>query len=119
MAEINWNSTQQVAKVLFGKKGAPVIVGGKEVGKSLGLKPVKKSASGNPSTDDETLVELSAVSEVAKNLREYKRLTKLNTFIKSWDEIVVDGQIHPSFNITARTGRTTCSNPNLEYAEGS
>lgn len=119
VAEINWNSTQQVAKVLFGKKGAPVIVGGKEVGKSLGLKPVKKSGSGNPSTDDETLVELSSVSEVAKNLREYKRLTKLDTFIKSWDEIAVDGQIHPSFNITARTGRTTCSNPNLEYAEGS
>lgn len=114
VAEINWNSTQQVAKVLFGKKGAPVIVDGKEVGKSLGLKPVKKSGSGNPSTDDETLVELSAVSEVAKNLREYKRLTKLDTFIKSWDEIAVDGQIHPSFNITARTGRTTCSNPNLQ-----
>lgn len=114
VAEINWNSTQQVAKVLFGKKGAPVIVDGKEVGKSLGLKPVKKSGSGNPSTDDETLVELSAVSEVAKNLREYKRLTKLGTFIKSWDEIAVDGQIHPSFNITARTGRTTCSNPNLQ-----
>ena len=114
VAEINWNSTQQVAKVLFGKKGAPVIVDGKEVGKSLGLKPVKKSSSGNPSTDDETLVELSAVSEVAKNLREYKRLTKLDTFIKSWDEIAVDGQIHPSFNITARTGRTTCSNPNLQ-----
>lgn len=114
VAEINWNSTQQVAKVLFGKKGAPVIVDGKEVGKSLGLKPVKKSTSGNPSTDDETLVELSAVSEVAKNLREYKRLTKLDTFIKSWDEIAVDGQIHPSFNITARTGRTTCSNPNLQ-----
>lgn len=114
VAEINWNSTQQVAKVLFGKKGAPVIVDGKEAGKSLGLKPVKKSASGNPSTDDETLVELSAVSEVAKNLREYKRLTKLDTFIKSWDEIAVDGQIHPSFNITARTGRTTCSNPNLQ-----
>lgn len=114
VAEINWNSTQQVAKVLFGKKGAPVIVDGKEVGKSLGLKPVKKSGSGNPSTDDETLVELSAVSEVAKNLRDYKRLTKLDTFIKSWDEIAVDGQIHPSFNITARTGRTTCSNPNLQ-----
>lgn len=114
VAEINWNSTQQVAKVLFGKKGAPVIVDGKEVGKSLGLKPVKKSGSGNPSTDDETLVELSAVSEVAKNLREYKRLTKLGTFIKSWDDIAVDGQIHPSFNITARTGRTTCSNPNLQ-----
>lgn len=119
VAEINWNSTQQVAKVLFGKKGAPVIVDGKEVGKSLGLKPVKKSGSGNPSTDDETLVELSAVSEVAKNLREYKRLTKLDTFIKSWDEIAVDGQIHPSFNITARTGRTTCSNPNLKNAGGS
>ena len=114
VAEINWNSTQQVAKVLFGKKGAPVIVDGKEVGKSLGLKPMKKSGSGNPSTDDETLVELSSVSEVAKNLREYKRLTKLGTFIKSWDEIAVDGQIHPSFNITARTGRTTCSNPNLQ-----
>ena len=96
-----------------------MIVDGKEVGKSLGLKPVKKAPGGTPSTDDETLVELSAVSEVAKNLREYKRLTKLDTFIKSWDEIAVDGQIHPSFNITARTGRTTCSNPNLEYAEGS
>ena len=53
------------------------------------------------------------------DLLEYRRLTKLETFIKSWEKIQVDDKIYPSFNITARTGRTTCSNPNLNIVVGS
>lgn len=45
---------------------------------------------------------------------EYKRISKLITFIESWEDLQVDGKIYPSFNITARTGRTTCNSPNLQ-----
>lgn len=171
VADINWNSTAQVASVLFGKKNKPIykekgeklpntyevieymftgeqIVRGefdtrkeatqfKEeylaensylygidvklkhnfkpvvIGYGVGLKVIEKTAKGVPSVSSDVLVNYVG-NPVVDDLLEYRRLTKLETFIKSWEKIQVDGRIYPNFNITARTGRTTCNNPNLQ-----
>lgn len=171
VADINWNSTAQVASVLFGKKDKPIYnekgeklpntyevieytftgesyvrgefdtrkeatqfkdeyladnnyLYGIEVklkhnfkpvviGYGVGLKVIEKTAKGVPSVSSDVLVNYVG-NPVVDDLLEYRRLTKLETFIKSWEKIQVNNRIYPSFNITARTGRTTCSNPNLQ-----
>lgn len=171
VGNINWNSTAQVAKILFAEKDVPVydekgeklpntyevleysfmndiIYRGefdtrkgatlfmnewKEknphlydikvklkhnyapviIGYGVGLKAIEKTAKGVPSVSSDVLVNYVG-NPVVDDLLEYRRLTKLETFIKSWEEIQVNDRIYPSFNITARTGRTTCSNPNIQ-----
>ena len=87
---------------------APVIIG-----YGVGLKAIEKTAKGVPSVSSDVLVNYVG-NPVVDDLLEYRRLTKLETFIKSWEEIQVNDRIYPSFNITARTGRTTCSSPNIQ-----
>lgn len=171
VADINWNSTVQVASVLYGKNGKPVYKEKGEklpntyevieytftgesfirgefdtrkeatqfkedylaqnsylygidvklkhnfkpviIGYGVGLKVLEKTAKGVPSVSSDVLANYIG-NPVVDDLLEYRRLTKLETFIKSWEKIQVDDRIYPSFNITARTGRTTCSNPNLQ-----
>ena len=171
VADINWNSTVQVASVLYGKKGKPVYKDKGEklpntyevieytftgesfvrgefntrkeatqfkdeylaknnylygidvklkhnfkpviIGYGVGLKVLEKTAKGVPSVSSDVLVNYIG-NPVVDDLLEYRRLTKLETFIKSWEKIQVNDRIYPSFNITARTGRTTCNNPNLQ-----
>lgn len=95
-------------KVKLKHNYAPVIIG-----YGVGLKAIEKTAKGVPSVSSDVLVNYVG-NPVVDDLLEYHRLTKLETFIKSWEEIQVDDRIYPSFNITARTGRTTCNNPNLQ-----
>lgn len=171
VGNINWNSTAQVAKILFTKKDEPVyddkgkklpntyevieysfmndeILRGEfdtrkeatqfmnewkeknphlydikvklkhnyapvTIGYGVGLKAIEKTAKGVPSASSDVLANYFG-NPVVDDLLEYRRLTKLETFIKSWEEIQVNDRIYPSFNITARTGRTTCSNPNIQ-----
>nr|DAT86844.1 MAG TPA: DNA POLYMERASE [Caudoviricetes sp.] len=171
VGNINWNSTAQVAKILFTKKDEPVyddkgkklpntyevieysfmndeILRGefstrkeatqfmddwKEknphlydikvklkhnyapviIGYGVGLKVIEKTAKGVPSVSSDVLANYFG-NPVVDDLLEYRRLTKLETFIKSWEEIQVNDRIYPSFNITARTGRTTCTSPNIQ-----
>lgn len=95
-------------KVKLKHNYAPVIIG-----YGVGLKAIEKTAKGVPSVSSDVLVNYVG-NPVVDDLLEYRRLTKLETFIKSWEEIQVNNRIYPSFNITARTGRTTCSNPNIQ-----
>ena len=85
----------------------------KLLGKGMGLEVIKYTDKGEPSTGTYVLAHYSHIP-IIKTLQEYRKLTKLETFIDSWEELQVDGRIYPSFNITARTGRTTCNNPNLQ-----
>lgn len=95
-------------KVKLKHNYAPVIIG-----YGVGLKAIEKTAKGVPSVSSDVLVNYVG-NPVVDDLLEYRRLTKLETFIKSWEEIQVNDRIYPSFNITARTGRTTCSSPNIQ-----
>ena len=83
------------------------------IGYGVGLKVIEKTAKGVPSVSSDVLVNYVG-NPMVDDLLEYRRLTKLETFIKSWEKIQVNDRIYPSFNITARTGRTTCNNPNLQ-----
>lgn len=95
-------------KVKLKHNYTPVIIG-----YGVGLKAIEKTAKGVPSVSSDVLVNYVG-NPVVDDLLEYRRLTKLETFIKSWEEIQVNDRIYPSFNITARTGRTTCSSPNIQ-----
>ena len=83
------------------------------IGYGQGLDVIEYTDKGAPSVGVDTLANYVG-NDCVDTLLEYKRISKLITFITSWEDLQVDGKIYPSFNITARTGRTTCNNPNLE-----
>lgn len=83
----------------------------------LGLEATKQTEKGEWKVDTAQLVEWNKQGkhDIIPTLLEWKVATKQLQFIASWEELSqYDGKIHPSFNITADTGRTTCSSPNLQ-----
>lgn len=83
------------------------------IGYGQGLKVIERTKKGAPSIGIDTLSSYVG-NDCVDTLLEYKRISKLITFIESWEDLQVDGKIYPSFNITARTGRTTCTSPNIQ-----
>ena len=102
--DISWNSPVQVSKALFEDDGLPVI------------KLSKKT--GRPSSDAGVLKRLKAKGyPIANDLLEYKKYYGANT--KSLNRWPLDaqytGRVHSDYSLTnTRTGRTACSNPNLQ-----
>ena len=105
--DINWNSPQQKAQVLFTDAN----------GENL---PVLKRSekTGAPSADAATLKRLAAKGyELPTLMLEYTAANTLNKmFLKRWgDDSSYDGRIHPTFNLTnVVSGRTSCTDPNLQ-----
>lgn len=100
--DINWNSTQQVSEFLIKEMMLPVL---------------KKTPKGAPSVDAKVLKQYSEMGyTIVNKLLEYKYYDKaLGTFLLRWEKDQVNGRLHPTFNIdTTRTGRTSCSDPNLQ-----
>lgn len=100
--DINWNSSAQVAKVLFEEEGMPII---------------KKTGKGAPSTAADVLGKLSRQGyEIPKLLLQYKDVaTRNKMFLARWADDCYESRIHPSFNLTnVVSGRTSCSEPNLQ-----
>ena len=100
--DINWNSSAQVAKVLFEVEGLPVI---SETGK------------GAPSTAADVLGKLARQGhEIPKMLLQYKEAaTRNKMFLNRWEGDCYESRIHPNFNLTnVVSGRTSCNNPNLQ-----
>lgn len=97
---LDWiGSTKKLSALLYDGMKLPI----------LGRTP-----KGAPSTSRALLKELSKKEEFCKELVEYGTIKKLRQFFKSWEDLQIDGKIRPSFNIMARTGRTTSSGPNLQ-----
>ncbi len=98
----NISSNKQLAEVLFGKLGLPV---------------VRKTKTG-ASTDADTLEELAALHPVPAKVVEYRGLAKLKgTYIDALPALVnpQTGRLHTSFNqAVAATGRLSSSDPNLQ-----
>lgn len=96
--DINWNSSGQVAEVLFNKEGLPVIK--------------KSEKTGKPSADASVLKKLAAKGyDLPKMILDYKAANTLNKmFLNRWeDDLGTDKRIHPSFNLTnVVSGRTSC-----------
>ncbi len=102
--QLNISSPKQVGDVLFDK---------------LKLDPkAKKSARGQYSTDEATLLAIADRHPVVDEILEFRAVKKLlSTYIEPFPTYVspVDGRVHTTFNqaLTA-TGRLSSSNPNLQ-----
>jgi DNA polymerase I-like protein with 3'-5' exonuclease and polymerase domains len=82
----------------------------------LGLKPVKKTAKGAPSVDEESLQKLKHQHPVIELLIEYAEVKKLkSTYVEGLIPKLNDSRLHPSFHLhRTATGRLSSSNPNLQ-----
>ncbi|HET6146789.1 MAG TPA: DNA polymerase I [Polyangia bacterium] len=98
----NINSNKQLADVLFGKLGLPVI---------------RRTKTG-ASTDADTLEELAVLHPVPAKIVEFRALAKLKgTYIDALPALVdpATSRLHTSFNqAVAATGRLSSSDPNLQ-----
>jgi DNA polymerase-1 len=99
----NLGSPKQLQEILFGK---------------LGIKPLKKTPSGAPSTDEDVLQELALDHPLPKVLLEYRGLAKLKSTYTDKLPRSVDGatgRVHTSYSqAVAVTGRLASSDPNLQ-----
>lgn len=82
----------------------------------LALKPVKKTAKGAPSVDEESLQKLKTQHPVVPLLLEYSETQKLKTtYVESLIPKLNQSKLHPSFHLhRTATGRLSSSNPNLQ-----
>jgi len=99
----NLGSPKQLQDILFGK---------------LGIKPLKKTPSGAPSTDEDVLQELALDHPLPKVLLEYRGLSKLkSTYTDKLPKMVdaATGRVHTNYSqAVAVTGRLASSDPNLQ-----
>ena len=99
----NLNSPKQLAEILFGKMGLPV---------------VRKTPGGTPSTDEEVLSRLALDYPLPKALLEYRSLAKLkSTYTDKLPRMVNQGtgRVHTHYAQAAViTGRLSSSDPNLQ-----
>lgn len=100
----NINSSQQLAEVLFARRGLPVV-----------RRTAKTRA---PSTDADVLQELAARGfRLPALILEYREQAKLkSTYVDALPrQVAADGRIHTRFNqAVAATGRLSSSDPNLQ-----
>ena len=100
----NINSPQQLAEVLFERRGLPV------------LRRTAKTRA--PSTDADVLAELAAKGHrLPALLLEYREQAKLkSTYVDALPkQVAADGRVHSRFNqAVAATGRLSSSDPNLQ-----
>lgn len=102
-ATFNMNSPKQLQAILFEQLKLPVI---------------KKTPSGQPSTAEDVLEELSLDFPLPRLIIEYRQLSKLKSTYT--DRLVKDinpqtGRVHTSYHQTGTgTGRLSSSDPNLQ-----
>jgi len=99
----NLNSPKQIQEILFDKKG---------------LKPVKKTPSGAPSTDEDSLAQLALDHPLPKLILEYRGVAKLkSTYTDKLPEMINSetGRVHTNYaQAVAVTGRLASNDPNLQ-----
>ena len=99
----NLNSPKQIQEVLFEKNQLPVL---------------KKTPSGQPSTDEDVLEELALDYPLARLILDYRTLSKLkSTYTDKLPRMVNPrtGRVHTNFaQAVAVTGRLSSNEPNLQ-----
>ena len=99
----NLSSPRQLGEILFQKMKLPAL---------------RKTATGQPSTDEDVLTELAADFPLPKVLLEHRALTKLkSTYTDKLPQMVNPrtGRVHTTFSqATAVTGRLASLDPNLQ-----
>jgi DNA polymerase I len=104
---INPASPKQLGEILYSPKSE----GG------LGIKPRKWTASGQPSTDEGTLIKLQSTVPIAKCILEWRKLAKLiSTYIDGMlGQVTPAGRVHATFNQAGTvTGRLSVKKPSLQ-----
>lgn len=101
--EFNLSSTKQLREILFDQ---------------IGLKPLAKTPTGQPSTSEEVMQELAHEHELPRLILEHRSLAKLkNTYTDRLQEQIhpQTGRVHTSYHqAVAGTGRLSSSDPNLQ-----
>lgn len=99
--KLNPGSPQQLAKLLY---------------EDLGLEAGRETDSGAKSTDEEALDALRDQHPIVGDILTYRHYEKLVGYANDWLGLIRgDGRIHPSIHLDgARSGRTSCSDPNLQ-----
>lgn len=100
--KLNWNSPQQVAKLLFTDLKLPVL---------------EKTATGKPSTSGENVLpRLKDKHPIIQKLLDYRKQVKLLQFLDSWGELMDENNfMHPNYKIHGTvTGRISCTDPNFQ-----
>ncbi len=99
--KINWNSTSQIAKLLFDE---------------IGLNPLDKTDGGANSTAESVLKRLANKHEIPRLLIKYKEYHGLlSKFISGWKKRLVGDKLYPFFKLHGTvTGRPSCKEPNLQ-----
>jgi DNA polymerase-1 len=99
----NLNSPKQIQEILFEKQG---------------LKPLRKTPGGAPSTDEDALQELALDHPLPKLILDYRALTKLkSTYTDKLPESINPrtGRVHTNYaQAVAVTGRLASNDPNLQ-----
>jgi len=99
----NLNSPKQIQEILFERHKLPVI---------------KKTPSGQPSTDEDVLEQLALDYPLARLILDYRAMSKLkSTYTDKLPRMVNPrtGRVHTTFNqTTAVTGRLSSNEPNLQ-----
>ncbi|MCC7199052.1 MAG: DNA polymerase I, partial [Gammaproteobacteria bacterium] len=99
----NVNSPKQLQEILYGKLGLPV---------------TQKTSTGQPSTAEDVLEELSAAYPLPRVILDYRGLAKLrNTYTERLPEQIDarTGRVHTSYHqAIAVTGRLSSTDPNLQ-----
>ena len=99
----NLGSPKQIGEILFQQKGLPVL---------------RKTPTGAPSTDEETLAQLALDHPIARAILDYRGMAKLkSTYTDKLPQMIdpATGRVHTSYaQTTAVTGRLSCSDPNLQ-----
>ncbi|MHB8914217.1 MAG: DNA polymerase I [Thiobacillus sp.] len=99
----NLGSPKQIGEILFQRKGLPVL---------------RKTPTGAPSTDEETLAQLALDHPIARAILDYRGMAKLKSTYTDKLPLMIDpstGRVHTSYaQTTAVTGRLSCSDPNLQ-----
>jgi len=99
----NLNSPKQIQEILFERHKLPVI---------------KKTPSGQPSTDEDVLEQLALDYPLARLILDYRAMSKLkSTYTDKLPRMVNarTGRVHTTYNqTTAVTGRLSSNEPNLQ-----
>jgi DNA polymerase-1 len=101
--EFNLGSPKQLQEILFEEQGLPVL---------------KKTATGQASTAEDVLQDLSADYELPAVILQYRSLSKLKSTYTDKLPLEINtktGRVHTSYHqAVAITGRLSSSNPNLQ-----
>ncbi len=99
----NLGSPKQIGEILFQQKGLPIL---------------RKTPTGAPSTDEETLAQLALDHPIARAILDYRGMAKLkSTYTDKLPQMIdqATGRVHTSYaQTTAVTGRLSCADPNLQ-----